>query len=67
MYKLLKPLIFNIDPEQAHGMTINALKFIQKHNKLLSAVKSCFDYQQDTLQQQIAGVTFNIYWFSCWL
>ena len=59
MYKLLKPLIFNIDPEQAHGMTINALKFIQKHNKLLSAVKGCFDYQQDTLQQQIAGVTFN--------
>lgn len=59
MYKLLKPLIFNIDPEQAHGMTINALKFIQKHTKLLAAVKSCFDYQHDSLQQHIAGVNFS--------
>ena len=30
MYKLVKPLLFKLDPERAHGLTINALKCVQK-------------------------------------
>ena len=29
MYKLVKPLLFKLDPERAHGLTINALKCVQ--------------------------------------
>ncbi|MDT3967238.1 hypothetical protein RPO01_05820, partial [Staphylococcus saprophyticus] len=29
MYKLIKPMLFQFDPEKAHGMTIDALKFVQ--------------------------------------
>ena len=31
MYKLIKPLLFKIEPEKAHGLTVDALKFTQKN------------------------------------
>lgn len=30
MYKLIKPFLFKIEPEKAHGLTIDALKTLQK-------------------------------------
>lgn len=29
MYKLIKPFLFKIEPEKAHGLTIDALKTLQ--------------------------------------
>lgn len=33
MYKLIKPLLFKIEPEKAHGLTIDALK-LHKSNPM---------------------------------
>lgn len=30
MYKLIKPFLFKIEPEKAHGLTIDALKNVTK-------------------------------------
>lgn len=59
MYKLIKPLLFKYDPEKAHGMTINALKLVQKYPQTLPLVKQFFHYENDILNQVISGVTFS--------
>ena len=35
MYKLVKPLLFKLDPEKAHGLTIDALKMVQRVRKFI--------------------------------
>ena len=42
MYKLVKPLLFKLDPERAHGLTINALKCVQKCSPILPIVNKLF-------------------------
>ncbi|MDN8848752.1 dihydroorotate dehydrogenase (quinone), partial [Staphylococcus aureus] len=59
MYKLIKPILFQIDPEKAHGMTINALKFVQKYPKLLPVINQLFHYENESLYQNIKGIQFN--------
>ena len=44
MYKLIKPLLFKIEPEKAHGLTVDALKFTQK-TLLLPFVNKLFTYE----------------------
>lgn len=58
MYKLIKPMLFQFDPEKAHGMTIDALKFVQKHPKLLPVIKQVFHYENDLLNQTFKGIHF---------
>lgn len=59
MYKLIKPILFQLDPEKAHGMTINALKIPQKHAKLLPILEKLFHYQHPILSQNIKGIHFE--------
>lgn len=59
MYKLIKPILFQLDPEKAHGMTINALKIPQKHTKLLPILEKLFHYQHPILSQNIKGIHFE--------
>lgn len=59
MYKLIKPILFQIDPEKAHGMTINALKFVQKYPKLLPVINQLFHYKNEHLHQNIKGIHFE--------
>ena len=42
MYKLIKPLLFKIEPEKAHGLTIDALKLLQKAPFIFPIVKKLF-------------------------
>ena len=44
MYKLIKPLLFKIEPEKAHGLTVDALKFTQK-NAFTTFVNKLFTYE----------------------
>ena len=60
MYKLIKPILFKYDPEQAHGMTIDALKFVQRYPKTLPIIKQFFHYENDILTQELSGVRFLI-------
>lgn len=42
MYKLVKPLLFKLDPERAHGLTINALKCVQNVHPFYLSLISYF-------------------------
>lgn len=59
MYKLVKPLLFKLDPERAHGVTIDALKCVQKCSALLPMVNKIFTYRNPILTQKIHGITFS--------
>lgn len=50
LYALVKPAIFKIDPETAHGMTIKALK--------TGMIKSCKPIESDRLKQRIFNEDF---------
>ncbi|MDI1795586.1 dihydroorotate dehydrogenase (quinone), partial [Staphylococcus aureus] len=51
MYKLIKPFLFKIEPEKAHGLTIDALKTLQKFPVLFPVVDKLFTYKNPTLSQ----------------
>lgn len=59
MYKLVKPLLFKLDPERAHGLTINALKCVQKCSPILPIVNKLFTYNNPILTQHIHGISFD--------
>ncbi len=40
IYQFLRPLIFRIEPEKAHNLALNYLKFLPKFSSLLSATKN---------------------------
>ena len=58
MYKLVKPLLFKLDPEKAHGLTIDALKMVQSSENL-SYHGQNFNYNHPSLSQTIHGIKFN--------
>ncbi|MBU5272019.1 quinone-dependent dihydroorotate dehydrogenase [Staphylococcus caprae] len=59
MYKLVKPFLFKLDPERAHGMTIDALKTVQKFPIMYSIMDKLFNYSNPILAQTIHGIKFN--------
>lgn len=59
MYKLIKPLLFKIEPEKAHGLTIDALKTLQKFPFLFPVVDKLFTYKNPTLSQTLQGNTYE--------
>lgn len=59
MYKLIKPFLFKIEPEKAHGLTIDALKTLQKFPVLFPVVDKLFTYKNPTLSQTIQGNTYD--------
>ncbi|MBU6129054.1 quinone-dependent dihydroorotate dehydrogenase [Staphylococcus aureus] len=59
MYKLIKPFLFKIEPEKAHGLTIDALKTLQKFPVLFPVVDKLFTYKNPTLSQAIQGNTYD--------
>ena len=59
MYKLIKPLLFKIEPEKAHGLTVDALKFTQKNAFLLPFVNKLFTYEHPSLSQNIKAVSYT--------
>ncbi|ARJ26471.1 quinone-dependent dihydroorotate dehydrogenase [Staphylococcus lugdunensis] len=59
MYKLIKPLLFKIEPEKAHGLTIDALKLLQKAPFIFPIVKKLFVYEDPSLKQTIQGNTYD--------
>ncbi|MBO1198203.1 quinone-dependent dihydroorotate dehydrogenase [Staphylococcus simiae] len=59
MYKLIKPLLFKIEPEKAHGLTIDALKTLQKFPMLYPVVDQLFTYRNPILAQTIQEVHYD--------
>ncbi len=51
LYRIFRPAIFTIDPENAHGLTIKAMK--------RGIIKSCKHISSPKLEQRLFGVNFK--------
>lgn len=56
MYRYLRPLLFRMDPERAHSLTLRAAETVQRTG--LSRLESTFRYEDERLKQRIWGKTF---------
>lgn len=58
LYRLLRPVLFSLDPEGAHDGAISALKIVQQNGLLRSACRSVYCRQIPSLEQTLWGVRF---------
>lgn len=58
MYKLLRPLLFQLDPETAHHLVLNLGGFFSVL-KLNSLIKSIFSYEHESLKSRMFGIDFE--------
>jgi len=60
MYKsLVRPLLFNLDPERVHHATFSALKNACKVPGMPSLLKSIYDFQDAKLEREVFGIKFK--------
>ena len=57
LYSLLRPVLFRLDPERAHGIGISAARFLAGHRRLAAAVRRRVARPRD-LPVTVAGLTF---------
>jgi len=56
--KLIKPLLFHLDPEKAHDSTIIFAKLANENPLLRSLAHALYFYQPDLISQDFGNVTF---------
>lgn len=60
MYKtILKPLLFNVDPERAHHLTVSLFRSTLKIPLAGNIFKSLYAFQSSALQQEVFGLKFK--------
>lgn len=59
MYKLLRPLLFSVDPEKIHGLVFGILKGPVRWPALRSLLLSIYDLQHPRLERTLFGLTFK--------
>lgn len=59
MYKLVKPLFFQFDPEKIHYTVTDTLKALQKVWGFKSLVKSAYVYKHKSLERNVFGLNFK--------
>ncbi|CAM4233521.1 quinone-dependent dihydroorotate dehydrogenase [Gillisia hiemivivida] len=60
MYKsLIRPLLFNFDPEKVHYFTFDALKFLFKIPGVSMLLKNKFQMNDPRLERKVFGLTFK--------
>lgn len=60
MYKsLIRPLLFNFDPEKVHYFTFDALKWLFKIPGASSLLKNKFQLNDPRLERKVFGLTFK--------
>jgi len=59
MYRLLKPLLFNLSPEKAHHLTIKLFKIVLRIPVINTLVKQSYSYEHPNLEKQLVGLTFK--------
>ena len=58
MYQLLKPLVFLLDPEKAHHLTITLLRLLRRTPILGSLVINNWQYADPSLHRSYMGIDF---------
>lgn len=56
---LLRPYLFQLDPENAHDLFTNFGEFLGKSYLTKTITKSIFYYQNKALSQKVAGISFH--------
>ena len=60
MYKkLIRPLLFQFDPERIHHLVFNLLQWKGKVPGFSRLLRSIFEFKNENLQRTIAGLTFS--------
>lgn len=59
MYPLIRPLLFRMDPEQAHGVTLSALRLATRVPLARLVIRSLFDFHDKRLEVSAFGLTFR--------
>lgn len=60
MYKyFVKPIMFKLDPEKAHSLTVSIFKAVLKIPLLSSLVKMSYSYQHSSLEKSYMGLNFK--------
>jgi dihydroorotate dehydrogenase len=57
MYKLLRPLLFRMDAERAHDVSLRAAGLVQSINP--SLVEPLYEYEDERLKQRLWGEVFS--------
>lgn len=58
MYRLLRPLLFRIDAERVHDLTLAAGSLCQRSDLLLAALDRLYGVDDERLVQEVAGLRF---------
>jgi dihydroorotate dehydrogenase len=58
MYKLLRPFLFKMDPEQAHEQTIAALRKVEDSSAGKSLLRMIYGYRDKRLEMTLWGTKF---------
>ena len=59
MYKhLIRPLLFNFDPEKVHYFTFSSIRFICKIPFVSRLIRSIYRIDHDVLKRELFGLTF---------
>ena len=59
MYKLIRPLLFSIDPEKIHGLVFGALRGPMRWSVFRAALHSIYDVKDRRLEKTLFGITFK--------
>ncbi|MBO7478885.1 MAG: quinone-dependent dihydroorotate dehydrogenase [Bacteroidales bacterium] len=59
MYKLIRPILFLIQPEKIHRMTMNLLKFCRCIPMCRTIIRWMYSYSDKGLERELFGVTFK--------
>src|SRR5690554_1122365 len=59
MYSLLRPLLFRLDAEQAHELTMESLAFASGHPGLLKLLGWLWGLNDDRLRLDVFGLSFS--------
>lgn len=60
MYKsIIRPILFNFDPEKVHHFTFSFLRFVNKIPFVSSILKSCYTVEDKRLEKEVFGLKFK--------
>lgn len=60
MYKnLIRPVLFNLDPEKVHHLTFNLLRKMSKIPGMAAAFRGKFEYHHPSLEREVFGLKFR--------
>lgn len=59
MYKFIRPILFLLQPEHIHDITINLLKIINHIPFAGSIQRALFNYQNPKLEREVFGIKFK--------